>query len=194
MTHLRTLDQVRSETGRTDDKLENFLRWFLKNCPPIGVVPLMKPHYDISGIMGVTWYRKKQFQVQMFIVPPNFIVPEHCHPNVDSFEIDVGGQIRFSHNGVYVTPINTLEATKRGTSKNRGSVLRVKPNDLHGGMAGPEGGIFMSVQHWLNGVEPHCVSRDYDGIALSQEHAKTITFGNVIVKEKFDLRDIAHNE
>ena len=35
----------------------------------------------------------------------------------------------------------------------------------------------MSIQHWLNGVKPHCVSADYSGLVMSDEHYRSIKYG-----------------
>ena len=55
--------------------------------------------------------------------------------------------------------------------------MRVRPNDVHGGVFGPGGGVFLSIQHWLNGVEPHCVARDYTGITMGRDHQSKVLFG-----------------
>ena len=39
--------------------------------------------------------------------------------------------------------------------------VRVLPNAVHGAKAHKDGGCFMSVQHWLNGVSPSSVGNDW---------------------------------
>jgi hypothetical protein len=58
-------------------------------------------------------------------------------------------------------------------------------------MTGPEGGVFMSVQHWLNGVEPHCVAADYSGIVMGDHHLSTVKFGDAIKKDSLTIKDAA---
>ena len=43
---------------------------------------------------------------------------------------------------------------------------------VHGASIGPKGGMFLSVQQWLNGVKPSCVGKDYDGYGVSPEQTK----------------------
>jgi hypothetical protein len=120
------------------------------------------------------------------------IIPEHTHPNVDSFEVYVGGQVRFSHQGKWLISEEDLTTpTDIGTSIRRGVSWRVKPSDVHGAMTGPEGGVFMSVQHWLNGVEPHCVAADYSGIVMGDHHLSTVKFGDAIKKDSLTIKDAA---
>ena len=42
-------------------------------------------------------------------------------------------------------------------------VVRILPETEHAAKAGPEGGCFLSVQQWLNGVEPTAVGMDWKG-------------------------------
>jgi hypothetical protein len=180
-----------------DDPLDVFLDSFFKNRLPIGCVPLHNAVKQIEGGTSVIWYRDPQFQIQMFILPPNFLIPEHTHPNVDSYEVYVGGQIRFSHSGKWQMPEEDMfEADAMGFSRNRGTYKRVRPNDLHGGMSGPGGGVFMSVQRWLNGVEPHCITDDYTGILCGTEHLESVKNGSATYKDQscLTIKDLAHLE
>lgn len=176
------------------DLIERFLEWFLKEGPTIGMVPMADAVGTVEGVTKVTWFRRKPFQVQLFIVPPHYVIPEHTHPNVDSFEVYLGGQINFSHGGRFVSRWEEQGADDNGLSRYRGNVIRVRPNDLHGGTFGPSGGVFMSVQQWLNGVEPHCVAADYHGVVMGPDHAAKVVFGKAILKDRLDARDAASAE
>ena len=177
------------------DKLYEFFLWFFKKATPIGFIPLFKAVHKVEDVTSVIWYRDKEFQVQLFVVPGGTVIPEHTHPNVDSYEVLLGGQIEFSHLGKWTaTKDFNRGPTELGLVANRGVYQRVKPSDVHGAVAGPDGGVFMSVQHWLNGVEPHCVAADYDGITMGQHHLDTVKCGNAAVKPKLTIKDVAHLE
>ena len=66
-----------------------------------------------------------------------------------------------------------------------------KRQDVHGACVGPSGGVFMSIQQWLNDTAPSCVSKDYDGIALAADH--TTTVGSLEHKD-LTWRDAASSE
>ena len=54
--------------------------------------------------------------------------------------------------------------------------VRVPPDDEHSAQAGPNGGCFLSVQHWLNGVEPSAVGMDWKGgSSMGDSHNNQIT-------------------
>lgn len=178
-----------------NDVLEEFLQWFLAKAPCIGMVPFHEAVGSVEGVTKILLYRRGEFQVQLFAVPPNYIIPEHIHPNVDSFEVYVGGQINFSHGGKFVnTKWEDSKPDEYGLSPFRGAVIRVRPNDIHGGVFGPAGGVFMSVQRWLNGVKPHCVASDYTGVVMGKDHADKVVYGTFLVKDSLGVKDAASFE
>ena len=178
------------------DELERFCAAFLKNTPVIGAVPFAKAVWQIEDVTSILLYRRDQFQVQMFATPGPVIIPEHTHPNVDSIEVYVGGDIHFSHSGKYLYPKEQLYANSGPLAlcNRRGLQIRVRPNDLHGGVIGEGGGVFLSVQHWLNGVKPHCVAADYSGVTMGKNHMKQVVYGEASTKAELTAKDAAHLE
>lgn len=168
------------------DPLEHFLQWWMSKVPVMGWVPSKDCIGSCGDVTSVVLYRKAPFQVQMFIAPPGCVIPEHQHPNVDSFEIYIGGQILFTHNGQPVlTPDEANgENPETGMSAAFGKVIRVKPNDPHGGVFGESGGVFHSVQMWLNGIEPRCVGSDYIGVTMGPKHNSQVVSGNPLLPPK----------
>jgi hypothetical protein len=45
----------------------------------------------------------------------------------------------------------------------------------------------MSIQHWLNGVAPHCVSADYTGVVMGPDHYNKVKHGTAILTNQSDL-------
>lgn len=160
------------------DELERFLNWYLSEMDVLSAVPFSGAVSKIENVTGVLMYRQGQFQVQMFCAPEGTIIPEHTHPNVDSYEVYVGGNIKFTHRGKWVVADNELKPKgDLNTAHLRGFVIRVKPDDPHGGVFGEGGGVFLSVQHWLNGVKPHCVAADYVGGVMGPDHLSKVKTG-----------------
>lgn len=133
----------------TFDELTAFLNWWLstRNFNP----PVETPTNQNGNLSGVVLYRDNSFQVQLFIVKPNSEIEPHIHPNVDSYEVYVSGDIEFMCDGVWFD-----QAQTQGNG-----VMRVRPSSWHGGKFGPRGGCFLSVQHWLNNVHPTSVGDDW---------------------------------
>lgn len=127
------------------DDLEGFLHWWMHERV-IQAAPNEEGRLVFSGeLYGIVLYRQPPYQVQLFIIPPNCEIDDHIHPNVDSYEVYVSGDIKFRING---------EVSEE-------NVIRVYPTSFHGGSFGPQGGCFVSVQKWLNNVEPTSVGADW---------------------------------
>ena len=146
------------------DALSKFADWYLRgNCN--GILNRIKPPAVqpmlIDGIAGITLYQKDQFQVEMFVCQPNVIIPEHIHPNVDSFEVCLYG-MSFEHELTHIcNPNDSLKMY---------DTLRVRPEHRHSASSGPIGGVFISIQHWLNGVAPYRIAKDYEGGIIGTKH------------------------
>ena len=142
------------------DVLEEFLHWWLQNrviCPPLD-----SSLTHIKDTYGVVLYRQGPFQVELFNVKPNSEIVPHLHPNVDSFEVFLTGDIHFMCNGEWSYEQKLGE-----------SITRVKPDSWHGGLFGERGGCFLSVQHWLNGVPPTFVGNDWVDEDKRDSYAKS---------------------
>lgn len=111
-----------------------------------------------EGVYGLTLYRDGPFQVQLFIVAPNAGSPEHAHPNIDSIEYGLAGADTF-----------TSERNFR-----LHGLICVAPGERHTAAAREEGGAFISIQKWLNGVEPSSVELDWIGKPIDAAHAAQI--------------------
>lgn len=176
------------------DVLEDYCYWFLTSTGPTGWIPFESPVWQVENVTSVLMHRQGQFQTQMFIVPPHTIVPEHTHPNVDSYEIYGGGEIRFSHSGKLLSEDHECVIdpdSPMGLAALHRTIVRVKPNDVHGGFTGENGGVFFSVQHWLNNVKPHCVAADYIGKTMGDHHLGCVRFGDAYFDGSLSKQDAA---
>jgi hypothetical protein len=129
-------------------ELTAFLQFWIQSR--VLSVPKEEPMDFADKLSGLVLFREGQYQVQLFILQPYSIIMPHVHPNVDSYEVFMGGDISFEVDGVVHNQIEMLE------------YIRVHPTSLHSGIAGPRGGSFLSVQHWLNGEKPTTVGHDWD--------------------------------
>ena len=159
-----------------DDELTTFLDWYLETGSKI-LTPLKDGVHFYEGVVGTTLYRHGQFQVQLFTAPPNTIVPQHRHPNVDSYEVALTG-VELSVGGKIRLPMwkADIKCDDSDLSRAHYSVVRVFPESLHGGRSGPNGGAFLSVQQWLNGVKPTSVGNDWSGgPTMGDNHTNQVT-------------------
>jgi len=131
------------------DDLTAFADWWLTNRP-VRPPPDAITTYD--NMTGTCLYRSGCYQVQMFTARPNSSAPSHVHPNVDSYELYLSGDLDFVINGVIY---------KHADIATNPIPVRIYPSYWHEGITGEAGGCFLSIQKWLNGVPPTCVGNDW---------------------------------
>ncbi len=142
------------------DSLNQFMAWWLEKR--ILRTPFSTPIMADGNISGVVLYRSPPWQVQLFILKPDSVVPEHQHPNVDSFEVYLSGEIEFSLEGEIIASMqDSDEPDFTGLHKLYATSIRVTPLAWHGARTGAKGGAFLSVQKWLNDVAPTNVGDDW---------------------------------
>lgn len=167
----------------TPDPLTNFLFWFLDS--PIG---LIKPPDPVAGkacntltvhesVLTLTLFRNPPFQVELVILLPGSPAwpGEHRHPNVDSYEVAWFNTVNFTKNGkVQNGPELIVPVRVADTQFTLCGAVRLLPTDFHGTNQLVEGGALISLQHWLNGVEPTSVGNDWIGAPTTPGHAKLL--------------------
>lgn len=125
-------------------------------------LPPGNPIRFIGGFTGVTVFRAGPFQVQLFTAAPNTDAPRHTHPNVDSMEVFICGDIDFS----------SERDERQGMGP--GTTVHVAPGEPHGAKVGPAGVCFYSIQKWIGAAAPSSVELDWVGLPLSDEHEQQL--------------------
>ena len=168
---------MKDDTGQEfNDELTDFLKWYMSEGQ-IPFVPLKKSLHFVEGLTSLCIYRQEPFQVELVTVTPNTYIPPHTHPNVDSYEVALKG-IEFYHSGKTILPLWFANTPDKNSNLSASSHLKVRilPTTEHSAKAGPEGGCFLSVQHWLNGVELSAVGMDWKGgSSMGDNHDTQIT-------------------
>jgi hypothetical protein len=141
------------------DPLTQFMQWWLAgryiSTPDTGTQASFN-----EGFSGIVLFRERHYQVQLFIIEPNSISLSHVHPNVDSYEVFVGGDLQFTVEGVaYGAGSFKTEDPLYNLVKGVGN--RFLPTAWHDGITGEGGASFLSIQRWLNGVSPHSIADDW---------------------------------
>lgn len=79
------------------DDLKQFRDWWLSKRPIN--TPEVNALSHVAETHGVVLYRQDNYQVELFNVRPDSEIPPHIHPNVDSYEVYLGGDIEFMCDG-----------------------------------------------------------------------------------------------
>ena len=109
----------------------------------------------VDGFSGLVLHRSGRHQVQLWICDPNTTIPEHSHPNVDSFAMWVSGDLQFMVEGGDGKPTNSF---------------RAKPGVKHSATIGPKGAAFLTFHEFTDG-DPRSVTEDWSGPPLGAQHA-----------------------
>jgi hypothetical protein len=157
------------------DPLIAFFGWWMNETKG-GLFPSVHDGVTKVGceFTGLVLYRQPPFQVELWIVAPNTEIPEHAHPNIDSFLVHVTGDLTvFVGEEMVLGPVQTV-ARPDGVCKSNGNWIRIRPGQQHAGRTGPLGAAFLNVQLWLDG-KPRSADSDWKGDALNEEHKKKLS-------------------
>jgi len=171
------------EKHNGDSLLEWFAVWYLKRakrekCLPLRTIQdncFYKAPQDSrtdtrDSVSGLTLYRQKDLQVQLFIFPPNAEVSPHIHPNMDSFEAYIGGEPFFQIDGIETQDheklknFDNLENKESFYNKLFLKSFRITEATSHHARFGEKGGAFLSIQHWKNGIKPTSPADDWEEV------------------------------
>ena len=156
------------------DPLIAFSEWFLSSPLNLLKPPMYGVHF-FGDLMSVVLYRDDHFQAELFIVRPNPSEPcgEHGHPDIDSMEVAVSGELYFTiENRPVARRKHVRETLSDGTSARFGRFARVLPGQPHTAFVGRQGGCFISLQRWLHGVKPSSIGLNWSGPAHAAEFKK----------------------
>ena len=164
----------------SEDLLEWFAIWYLKRAKQEKCLPMKTIQNNCiykspdssrtknSSASALTLYKQENLQVQLCIFPPHTEIPPHTHPNMDSFEVYIGGEPFFLIEGS--EPEHHEDLENFDNLKNKESFynklflrsFRITEETVHSANFGKKGGAFLSIQHWKNGVEPASQADDWE--------------------------------
>jgi len=135
------------------DPLRKFAHWYIKSLVSKNYLPVNTIYNNVnivSNCYGVTLFRNPPFQVQLWLCKSNEISPDHNHPDVDSYEVDFGGDIIFSKNGKTIK--DRPEELKDLKSSAWGWFMRINAEDKHEAIINRVNSSFLSIQYWKNNI------------------------------------------
>lgn len=150
--------------------VEEFALKFIKGRMLWWDVPRVNGIINFGNIISLLLYRKPPYQVELFIIPhTTSSFTRHKHPNVDVVEFGLTGDAALYIND---TPSCSKQDVQNWLCGIQHTVpIHIKPTDWHSG-EGYTPYAFLSIQHWLNDVNPTSVGLDWIGQPSSQEQEK----------------------
>lgn len=129
--------------------LKALTRWAVKQSWD---VPPVKANV-FNGILMEQLFIKPPFQIERVTLGANYLIPSHCHPNVDSWEFALAGR--------GLAQIGHREFIIDAGRQNRPVFI---PRGLwHGGQLYEAGGVWLSIQQWsvnIKSLMENWITRD----------------------------------
>jgi hypothetical protein len=119
------------------------------------LLPTVKGITNYGPMLGLLLDRQGQFQVELFIAPPNIqLIEYHSHPNVDVYEVHVAGNFILDIEGIqYLTPETDMKMIYKNP-------IFIPAGAIHGLLI-KDCASFLSIQHWKNGIIPTSIGYDF---------------------------------
>lgn len=134
--------------------IEEFVCWYAENGMPL--LPPENAEVFLSDDATATClFRHKQYQVELYMIHPNPIIPIHEHPGVDNFEIP---------QGAWDETIDYFNIQRSGMSHGLGFKERSKNS----------GFALYSAQKWDDGLTPSTIGARWKGHTAGPLHEALI--------------------
>jgi hypothetical protein len=147
------------------DTLEDFFNWFILDAKMPIMVPWNSPIIRGDDFASISIFRKGQYQVELFLEFPALYGTPHCHPNVESITMQLGGGSEIGSQDGY------------NMSAQWGVIDWRKPAGLmHGeGVSLPTtGGSMLSFQKWINEEPVTSIATHWKGKTSGPFHESEI--------------------
>ena len=152
------------------DELEQFAKRFLTGRINWSAIDRKNGVINFGNIVSLCLYRKPPFQVELFIGPlDKSSFTEHKHPDVDVIEFALSGEAMLFINSASAHTEADVQQWVKGDVQTL--PVRIKPSDWHSGFANTPW-AFLSIQHWLNNVQPTSVGLNWIGEPFSVEQSE----------------------
>jgi len=155
------------------NNVEEFRDWYIQAGSPIRP-PFKNPVFHTDNAMSLCLFREGRFQVELYVTEPYSTSPPHTHPGVDSAFMYLAGNIQFNLEGRENADAQQWQkARPDGLHFLYGKTVSSPDGIPHWLGIGPEGGAFLSFEHWKD-KDPVSVTVNWDGETVGSEHDKTI--------------------
>lgn len=179
-------DQANKLRVPTDwTSLEAFTEWYVAaGCPfrPPADAQVLCSEYSFN----TTIFRQGQYQVELYLIRPDTVTPEHSHP-FDQQTIFLSGQLWGTRQGTdgIIGHSGNVERRHRHNpnlahpdSHNIGAVL---PTDhWHKLSVGPEGATILVAEHWAAGRTPTSAIIEWAGPSLGPDHDERLKLRKIV--------------
>ena len=132
--------------------LKDFIREYMNNMCPLKVP--MSAARMLEGSTEVVLYREGQLQIELITLKRGRHIPRHCHPNIDTYEIIIGG-------GDDASAIVGNRSHHKG---HKDRIVLIEAGVYHEAWVDNNADTaLLSVQYWHNNIPPSFITDDWIG-------------------------------
>lgn len=146
------------------DTIEDFVNWFMDNKMPI-MIPWDANVVQTDDATAICIFRKPPFQIELYLIHSNKIVPKHGHPGMDVITMILGGG-------------KTATKSETGLSSTWGLISEnLKNGETHGGQGADfsNGGYaILSFEKWPKDTVMTSAAIHWKGETAGPIHSKLI--------------------
>jgi hypothetical protein len=164
----KILDPVDYYSGLTipDDwqSLEDFVEWFVESKYPI-IIPWNAEVRRTDDATTICLFRKGQYQVEIYLIYPGYMIQPHQHPGVEVITMNMGGGKRGTKNVLGGSSIAGTLSTKLNTG------------EIHGGESSTimsDGYVLLSFEKWSTDIKMTSAAIHWKGPTAGPIHDKLI--------------------
>jgi len=155
--------------------IDEFTKWYQDNGYPFKP-PAGDPVYVTDHTLSSIVFREGRFQVELYMMGPNWETPNHGHPGIDHKIIFLNGTVGGSKNGTFLSDSSQWASQSRedGCNVLFGIINDFCGDDFHQVHIGPKGGLIAITQKWDEGLVMASQSVQYVGEPIGPEHSPHI--------------------
>jgi hypothetical protein len=157
------------------NNIEEFTEWYLANGCPMKP-PATDPIYETDHSLSCIVFREGRYQVELYMLAPNWATPNHGHPGIEYRIVILNGTIGGTKNNEYVNDSSEWadRANPDGTNVLFGMSFDFESEDYHQVSVGPKGGLIAITQKWDEGLAMSSQSVQYVGDPIGPHHETRI--------------------
>jgi hypothetical protein len=154
-------------------KIEVFTDWYIRKFGAAVPPCIFEGVRRVGKFSGLVMYRSGPYQAELWIGEPGADTGEHSHPNIDSIQFFLSGNITFFQDGKEELSGELCCALENQMSNCHGKMIRTPPGASHRAICGDKGGAFINFQYWPGGT-PGSAETDWEGKPMDSGHAEKL--------------------
>lgn len=138
-----------------------FTKWYIESGMPFNLKKNTEVFISDDATSSCV-YRKGRFQVELYLIHPTPIIPEHEHPGVEAIEVNMFTAL----NDTNMSNIDYLKDITLKAGQSHGNTIRAQ--------AMSEGFVMLSAQYWLGNIPLSTIGSRWKGPTVGPLHEALI--------------------